>query len=221
MISTSISEGPSGPLSDRPSDIVAQIDNLSLSFRTDMYRAWTMRDLFTRVISNPISTLSQRKDRLVIIENFNLTIRRGERVGFLGVNGTGKTSLCRCLAGIYSPNQGQIQVAGRVRAIFDTTVGILPELTGRENARLLAEFMYPEFYRSHKELIDEALEFSELGKFVDTPYRLYSNGMQARLCLSMVSCRPCDLLILDEVFDGDDIFFREKISKRILNIVNQ
>jgi ABC-type polysaccharide/polyol phosphate transport system ATPase subunit len=137
----------------------------------------------------------------------------------LGVNGTGKTSLCRCLAGIYTPNQGEVIVHGQVRAIFDTQIGIQPDLTGRENAELLAEFIYPEDHHEHKQMIEEALTFSELGQFVDMPYRLYSNGMQARLCLSMISCKPCDLLILDEVFDGADIFFREKIATRVMKMV--
>src|SRR5256885_10895379 len=101
------------------------------------------------------------------------------------------------------PNSGKIQVMGQARAVFDTHVGIHPELTGRENAWLLAEFLYPEL-EDKQSIVDEALEFSELGKFVDLPFRLYSNGMQTRLCLSVVTARPSDLLILDEVFDGAD-----------------
>jgi ABC-type polysaccharide/polyol phosphate transport system ATPase subunit len=142
-------------------------------------------------------------------------------VGLLGVNGTGKTSLCRCIAGIYAPTSGKIAMNGRLRAIFDTAVGIQPELTGMENARLLAELIYPESDYDRERLVQEATEFSELGKFLDVPYRLYSNGMQARLCLSLISSQPCDLLILDEVFDGADAFFREKIAARILKMISR
>src|SRR5262249_15637671 len=117
------------------------------------------------------------------------------------------------------PTSGKVTVRGRTRAIFDTSVGIFPELTGRENARILVQFMYPDEYRQHDEIIEESLEFSELGKFVDMPFKMYSNGMQARLCLSLVSAVAPDLLILDEVFDGADKFFRAKISGRVVRLI--
>ena len=96
-----------------------------------------------------------------------------------------------------------------------------PELTGRENAQLLVEFIFPQIPDEHDDIIKEALEFSELGHFVDVPFKFYSNGMQARLCLSLISARPCELLMLDEVFDGADQFFRKKIAARIRNIIDQ
>jgi ABC-type polysaccharide/polyol phosphate transport system ATPase subunit len=156
-----------------------------------------------------------------VLQGISFNLKKGDRVGILGVNGTGKTSLCRCIAGIYSPTSGRILHGGVVRAVFDTAIGIFPDLSGRENAKIIAHLLYPDNASEHPEIIEEALEFSELGKFIDVPYRLYSNGMQARLCLSLVSSRPCDILILDEVFDGADVFFREKISVRILNMIEK
>ena len=80
--------------------------------------------------------------------------------------------------------------------------------------------MYPS-ESNRKALVEEALIFSELGQFLDIAYKFYSKGMQARLCLSLVSSKPCDVIILDEVFDGADIFFREKLSKRILKMIKE
>jgi ABC-type polysaccharide/polyol phosphate transport system ATPase subunit len=201
------------------SDIV-RVDRMNLVFHVDVHRSWTWRDAITRMTRDPAAFLALEKDRLHVAKDLTFTIKRGETVGLMGVNGVGKTSLCRCIAGMYRPNSGSVLVKGRVRAIFSTAIGIQPELTGQENARLLAQLMFPE-EKNLDELVKEALDFSDLGKFVDVPYRLYSNGMQARLCLSLISSRPSDFLILDEVFDGADNKFKEKVSVRVLKMVKQ
>jgi ABC-type polysaccharide/polyol phosphate transport system ATPase subunit len=202
-----------------PSKELLRVEGLHLAFRANIRRSHSWREAFTRAAKDPVGAFLADRDRLHILNDINFTVKAGERVALVGVNGSGKTSLCRCIAGIYHPNKGTIRRNGLVRAIFDTAVGILPELTGRENAHLLATFLYPEHHANLPSIVEEALEFSELGQFLDMPFKLYSNGMQARLCLSMISCLPCDLLILDEVFDGADFFFKEKISKRILKMI--
>ncbi len=201
-------------------ETILEVKGLDIVFSIEYYRSTTLRDKFTSFVHDPINSMFAPPNRLHVIKNFNLTLKKGERVGILGVNGTGKTSLCRCIAGMYEPNRGEVNIKGNVRAIFDTGVGILPELSGRENAKLLAQLLYPNI-KNRSELIQEALDFSELNDFIDTPYKFYSKGMQARLCLALISAVPCDLLIVDEVFDGADIFFQKKISERILNMIHQ
>lgn len=191
--------------------------NLDLAFEADVFRPWTWKEAATRVLKEKSASSPHRFE---ILKRLSFKIHRGERVGIMGVNGVGKTSLCRCIAGLYKPTKGDIIVRGQVRAVFDTAIGVQPELTGRENAELLSHFIYPEL-EDPVEVVQEALQFSELGRAADMPFRLYSNGMQARLCLSLISCRPADLLILDEVFDGADAFFRQKISVRVLKLIEQ
>lgn len=209
------------PISDSSKKAILEVRNLHLVFRTDVHRSVHLRDLFVAVSKDPFGTLFRPQDRNHILQDVSFTIYKNDRVGILGVNGVGKTSLCRCIAGLYKPTRGSVQLHGKVRAILDTAVGIYPELTGRENAYLLAHFLYPEQYDNYTEIVEEALEFSELKNFLDTPFRTYSNGMQARLCLSLISCLPTDLLILDEVFEGADQFFREKISTRVLSMIEK
>ena len=120
------------------------------------------------------------------------------------------------------PTTGDICIDGNVRFIFNTSVGVLPMLTGRENVVLLVNLIYSEYSdKQKKEIIEDSIKFSELKKFIDTPFRTYSMGMQSRLCLSVISAKSSDLLILDEVFDGADEYFKDKVSKRIINIIDK
>jgi ABC-type polysaccharide/polyol phosphate transport system ATPase subunit len=195
------------------SEPVARVRDLNLVFRASVHRAWSWRDVFVRSLRDPLA-LGPSVDRLHVLKDISFDVRPGDRVSLLGVNGVGKTSLCRCLAGYYQPTSGTIERRGTMRALFDVAVGIQPELTGRENAWLLAELLFPGDPDVDR-LIGQALEFSELGHFLDIPFRLYSKGMP------LSAFRAADLLILDEVFDGADMFFREKISARMLELMRE
>jgi ABC-2 type transport system ATP-binding protein len=197
---------------------ILEIKDLHLVFHTYLYKKSSVREMFIDVFHNPIELFSQRPDRLYLLKGISLTAQPGDKIGLVGINGSGKTTLCRCIAGIYKPTRGEINIHGNVRALFDTSIGFYPELTGRENAELMTQLMYPQ-QDTEKELQD-ALTFSGLEHFLDTPFKFYSNGMQARLCLSIASMLPADLIILDEVFEGADQFFKEKIASRIENLIN-
>ncbi len=209
MTSTSTSKNPK---------MILEVEKINLVYRIPLQRRTNFRDVFTSLVQDPMDTLFPNADYLHVAKDLSFTISEGERIGLLGVNGVGKTSLCRCIAGLFLPKSGKIKRYGPVRGVFNTALGIQPELTGRENAELLAHFIYPGTKDIDK-IIDEAIEFSELGQFAEAPVKLYSNGMQTRLCLSVISARPTGLLILDEVFDGADMFFREKVSHRVLRLM--
>tara|TARA_R110000868_G_scaffold164359_12_gene396905 strand:- start:5713 stop:6501 length:789 start_codon:yes stop_codon:yes gene_type:complete len=200
---------------------VLEVNDLNIHFDLDYHFIASVREKFIQALKSPIEFFAPSKDKLHVLKGVNLKLNHGDRLGIIGVNGSGKTTLCRCIAGMYTATKGSVTVSGEIRAIFDTSVGILPELTGRENAQLLSQFLFPNIDKAQrKAIIEDALEFTELGHFLDTPYRTYSKGMQARLSLSLISSKPTDLLILDEVFDGADEFFQEKISKRVLNMIH-
>jgi len=187
-----------------------------LHFKTNVYRSASWREAFVRFLKR--ERVGQQ-EMLHVCKNISFDVYPGERVALVGVNGVGKTSLCRCIAGFYRPSSGQIERNGKIRALFDATTFVQAELTGRENAWLLASLIYPN--ENVKALVEEALEFSELGKFLDVPLRTYSKGMLARLGLSLSALKGSDLLILDEVFDGADQFFRDKISARMQQVMRQ
>lgn len=203
------------------SEVLVDIKDLHLIFDAPMYKSWTLRDLFVDFAKNPVSKIMNGSQRLHVLRGVDLQIHRGDRIAILGRNGAGKTSLCRCISGIYSQTDGEIEVNGTLRAIFDTSMGIQPELTGRENLKLLTKFIYPYERKNHDSIIADSADFSGLGEYLDMPFKSYSNGMKARLCLSLVTALPADVLILDEVFDGADISFRSRIVERMGQLIEK
>jgi ABC-type polysaccharide/polyol phosphate transport system ATPase subunit len=197
-----------------------EIQNLNVVFRLQFFKDLNLRDTFIRYAKNPLELLNPDKEVFHVLQNINLKVNKGDRIGLIGKNGAGKTTLLRCIAGMYHQTSGEIKIEGEVRAIFDTALGIQPELSGRENAKLLSLMMFPH-HKNLPLLVEEALSFSGLDHFLDVPFKNYSKGMQAKLSLSLISASPCDLLILDEVFDGADKEFQGKISKRVLNMIEK
>lgn len=198
---------------------ILNITELSVSFPMRYFKQTSLKDLFIQILSGPFSK-NYSKSEKPILKNISLNVKEGDRIGIVGVNGAGKSTLCRAIAGIYSSNSGIVERKGRVRAIFGSALYLYSELSGRENARVIAEIYYPEYYHELESIIEESLAFSELGEYLDAPLKTYSNGMLVRLTLSLLSAKPTDLLILDEVFDGADEFFREKIAKRVRNLID-
>ncbi len=199
-------------------DAILELKNLNVIFNLDLYRGEMIRDVFVRYISKPHNFLKSSNKKFHVLNNINLQVSDGDRVGVLGLNGSGKTTLCRTISGMYIPNSGTLKRQGSIRAIYDTNVGIQPELTGKENAYLLCRLLFTQI-DDVDATVNEALKFSELGDFVDTPYRNYSKGMQARLCLSLISTQPAKLILLDEVFDGADTHFSKKVAARFLKMI--
>ena len=201
---------------------ILNVENVNFYFRLNYFTNNTIRDFFIKGLMSPFETMFRPEEIYHILKDINLTVSEGDRLGVLGVNGAGKTTLCRCIAGMLKPQVGKITTVGDVRSIFSSSVGVVPELTGRENAELLARLIYPRLSTLEiQSITEDSCNFSELGHFLDVPYNLYSKGMQVRLCLSVISARSGDLIILDEVFDGADEFFKKKIAKRVLDMIDR
>lgn len=197
------------------SKILLEVENVGFVLKLRSYTS-SMRESFVQMMDSPVKFFFQQPDRHIILNDISFQVREGDRIAILGRNGAGKSTLCRLLAGIYRPTKGRVQKHAPIKAFFDTQMGVNYELTGKENAEVLAEFIYPEMTPEDKaEAIAESLEFSELGKFVHAPLKTYSNGMLTRLCLSLITAKPTSLLILDEVAEGADRFFREKVKQRL------
>jgi ABC-type polysaccharide/polyol phosphate transport system ATPase subunit len=201
------------------SEILLSAKNISVFYELEHFYHHGLRDVFVSALTHPFDYFFKTKEILPVINDVSFDITRGMRLGILGLNGSGKTTLCRCLAGMMTPQKGQVTTQSEVKAIFDTGTGIMPELTGRENAYLIGRLLFPKM-RDIKPIMDEAIEFSDLGHFIDIPFRQYSKGMQARLMLSIISSQSSDIIILDEVLDGADYSFQQKLSHRMKKFIN-
>lgn len=181
------------------------------------------RSLKNRVLS--IATggaIDRRYDGHVIVRalnNINLSLVEGERLGLVGHNGAGKTTLLRVLSGIYYPSSGSARIDGDCISLINIGLGIDPEATGRENIRLRAALMgIPP--QELKDRYEQIAEFSGLGDFLEMPFRTYSTGMQLRLAFAVSTAVQPEILLMDEWLSTGDEDFKERANQRLKEIVD-
>jgi len=154
------------------------------------------------------------------ISNLNLELKAGDRLGLIGHNGSGKTTLLRALSGAYEPDDGTIDVHGRIAALLNLGLGIDPSATGYDNIRLRGRIAG----LSSKEIdarMDEIAAFTGLGPFLAMPVKTYSAGMQARLAFSAATAVEADVLLMDEWISVGDADFQKLAHKRLLSLVER
>jgi ABC-type polysaccharide/polyol phosphate transport system ATPase subunit len=152
--------------------------------------------------------------RVRALQDVNLSLREGDRVGVIGHNGAGKSTLLRLLAGIYPPSKGRRLVEGQISSLFDIALGFELEATGWENIGYRS-YLQGETPRTIKDKIQPIADFSELGDFLDMPLRYYSAGMAVRLAFSIATAIDPEILLVDEVLGAGDMAFQEKARRRM------
>jgi ABC-type polysaccharide/polyol phosphate transport system ATPase subunit len=152
------------------------------------------------------------------LRDINLELRSGDRLALVGHNGAGKSTLLRVLAGAYEPSRGVAQIRGKVSSLLDLTMGMDPELSGRENITLRGIFLGLSF-RQIAELAPTIEEFSELGGFMELPMRTYSSGMALRLAFAVSTAVQPDILLLDEMISVGDANFADKARARMEQVM--
>jgi lipopolysaccharide transport system ATP-binding protein len=150
----------------------------------------------------------------------NLELKAGDRLALIGHNGSGKTTLLRALSGAYEPDEGQIEVEGRIAALLDLNLGIDPSATGFDNIRLRGRIAGLSS-REIEERMGEIAEFTGLGPFLAMPVKTYSAGMQARLAFAAATSVEADVLLMDEWIAVGDAAFQQLAHKRLLKLVER
>jgi lipopolysaccharide transport system ATP-binding protein len=193
-------------------DYAIKVSNLSKYYK-----------LYDNFVTGPIKErlFFWRSDRyfnkFLALDDVSFAVRRGERVGIVGPNGSGKTTLLKSIAGLIQFDEGEITVNGRVTALMAHGVGVHSEFTGRENiyfGGLLLGMSRDEVRQKMASII----AFSELGDYIDRPFRTYSSGMRARLLFSISMSIDPEILIIDEALSGGDSYFVRKCRRRIQEI---
>ena len=151
-------------------------------------------------------------------DHLSFTIRAGESVAFLGRNGAGKSTACKLIAGVAWPDSGTVEVNGNVTAMIGQRMGMNPELSGRDNLVMRGLTMGMERPEIDA-IMDDIVEFAELGDYIDQPMRTYSSGMRARLGFSFAAAASPDILVADETLAVGDAAFNAKCLARIHEIM--
>lgn len=161
-----------------------------------------------------------RMDTFEAIHPMSFETHEGDVVGIIGKNGSGKSTLLRAVSGIFSPDSGEIETYGNTVSLMALGVGFRPDLSGRENiflSGLLLGFRESQI----RERLDEIIEFSELGDFIDMPVRTYSNGMFSKLAFSISAIMEPDILLIDEVLSVGDAKFKKKSYQKIRTLLSE
>jgi ABC-type polysaccharide/polyol phosphate transport system ATPase subunit len=155
-----------------------------------------------------------RYEEFWALKGVSFDIPHGSTFGIIGSNGSGKSTLLKCLAGILSPDKGTIASDGRVVALLELGAGFHPDLSGRENIYLNGAILG----MSHSEIahrLDDIVDFSGLGQFIDTPVKNYSSGMVVRLGFAVATSVDPEILIIDEVLAVGDASFQQRCFEKI------
>jgi ABC-type polysaccharide/polyol phosphate transport system ATPase subunit len=169
-----------------------------------------------RLICQHISDWFRRSDieKFYALKNVSFRVAEGESVGVIGHNGAGKSTLLSIVTGLARPDEGSIQVNGRIAALLELGSGFHPDLTGAENVRLNAALL-GFTRRETAALFDSIVEFSGVGDFINEPLRTYSSGMVMRLAFSIATNVEPDVLVIDEILAVGDQTFQAKCHDRI------
>jgi lipopolysaccharide transport system ATP-binding protein len=213
------------------SDTVIKIENLSKQYRLgnvstgtlshDVNRLWAK----IRGKEDPYLKIGETNDRsskgtselVWALQDINLEIKRGDRVGIIGKNGAGKSTLLKILSKVTGPTTGQIKVKGRIGALLEVGTGFHPELTGRENIYMNGTILGMTRHNVRSKL-DEIVDFAGCERYIDTPVKRYSSGMMVRLGFAVAAHLEPDILVVDEVLAVGDAEFQKKAIGKMKDV---
>ncbi len=200
-------------------ELVILVENLTKEYRTGMIGGATLRadlqSLWARMRGHedpntPVNSEGYDKNKVFnALENINLRVNKGERVGIIGGNGAGKSTLLKIISRITAPTSGSVKLKGRVASMLEVGTGFHRELTGRENIYLNGSILGMSKAEVDKK-IETIIDFSECRQFIDTPVKRYSSGMYVKLAFAVAAHLDADILIMDEVLAVGDMAFQEK-----------
>ena len=189
-----------------------EVRNMSKYFKVEYDKANTLKDKLLHWNRHNV-------ERHQVLNNINLNIRKGETVALIGTNGSGKSTLLKLMTKIIFPNTGEITTNGKLTSLLELGAGFHQDFTGRENIYFNASI----FGLTRKDIearIDDIIEFSELGTFIDNPVRTYSSGMYMRLAFSVAINVDADILLIDEILAVGDQHFQDKCYRKLEELKN-
>tara|TARA_B100000212_G_scaffold336133_1_gene309051 strand:+ start:815 stop:1552 length:738 start_codon:yes stop_codon:yes gene_type:complete len=199
-------------------DIVLSLEKVHLKFKLHKQRSKSLKDTFSTFLSR--KKIKNSKEQFHALNNINFNLKKGERLGIVGANGSGKSSLLKIICKIYEPSSGSVKSNLKITPLLEAGAGFQPEFTGRENIYLNGAINGMS-RNEIEENINEIISFSEVGDFIDIPVKNYSTGMYMKLAFSISTALNPELLIIDELFVGGDFKFLKKGKDRIHKLINK
>ncbi len=201
------------------SGIAITVENVSKKYCKSLKKSvlYGMADISRNMVGLSSHSERLRSSEFWALNDISFKVKRGEMLGLVGRNGSGKTTMLKLLSGILWPDRGRLTIEGRVGALIALGAGFHPQLTGRENISLNGAILG----MSRMEIIrkfDSIVDFADIGDFLDSPVKYYSSGMYVRLGFAIaIHCQP-DILLIDEVLSVGDVNFQSKCIKRMKDL---
>lgn len=188
---------------------VIKVDHVSMKFNLSSEKFDSFKEYVIKSIKGQVSV-----EAFWALKDVSFQVYKGDSVGLIGLNGSGKSTMLKTIAGVLKPTQGTVTVSGSVAPLIELGAGFDMDLTARENVFLngaLLGYTREEMTRHY----DDIVKFSELENFMNVPVKNFSSGMVSRLAFAIATIGVPDILIVDEVLSVGDFRFQEKCENRI------
>lgn len=194
--------------------VIIKVDNVSMKFNLSSEKFDSFKEYVIKSIKGQVSI-----EEFWALKDVSFEVRKGDSVGLIGLNGSGKSTMLKTIAGVLKPTKGTVQVVGTIAPLIELGAGFDMDLTARENVFLNGALLG--YTRSEmEEYYNDIVKFSELDNFMDVPVKNFSSGMVSRLAFAIATIGVPDILIVDEVLSVGDFQFQEKCEKRIQNMID-
>ena len=195
--------------------ISIMVDHVDLTFEVQNEKIDTLKETFIRTLKRN----KTKKIKIHALNDVSFKIYKGEKVGIIGYNGAGKSTLLNVISGIYQPDKGNVATYGNISPLLSLGAGFDYNFSGRKNIILNGAVLgYDKEFLESK--IEEIIEFSELGDYIDIPIKNYSSGMLAKLGFSIATSVNPDILIIDEILGVGDVNFQKKSADKIKSLMD-
>ena len=195
-------------------DEMITVDHVSMNFRMNANRTTSLKEFMIRGMQRKL-----RYTDFYALKDVSFGVERGDVIGIIGRNGSGKSTILKIISGIYKPTSGTAVTRGRIAPMLELGSGFDFELSGRENIFLNGAILgYDEKFL--KDRYDEIVAYAEIGDFIDQPIKTYSSGMMMRLAFSVATLVEPEILIVDEILAVGDEAFQAKSYKRMMQLIN-
>jgi len=190
-------------------NIALEVKDLCIDYRP-LRNVSIYRNLFSK---------DRKKAKIVhAVKNVSFEVKKGEIVGIIGKNGSGKSTMLNSIAGVFRPDKGVIDLHGNSVALMAIGVGFNDQVSGRKNI-ILSGMLLGFKYEEMMEKMDSIIEFADIGDFIDMPVRTYSSGMKSKLAFAITANLETDIMLVDEVLSVGDAAFKKKSFAKMKELI--